>query len=79
MSSTAKRIITEAMNLSSSERAQIAEELISSLDELPDEEVEKAWQAEINRRIDEVESGKVQCVPWEQILEKLRANARAQR
>ena len=79
MSSMAKRIITEGMNLSSSERAQIAEELISSLDKQPDEEVEKAWQAEINRRIDEVESGKVQCIPWEEVLEKLRANARAQR
>ncbi len=79
MSSSAQRIISEAMNLSSAERAQIAEELISSLDEQPDEEVEKAWHVEINRRIDEVESGTVQCVPWEEVLEKLRASARARK
>ncbi len=75
MSMTAKEIITEALSLSSTERARIAEELISSLEDDIDEDVEKAWQAEINRRIDEVESGSVKCIPWEEVLQKLRANA----
>jgi putative addiction module component (TIGR02574 family) len=34
------------------------------------EDVGIAWQAEIARRIEEVESGKVKPVPWEEVRRK---------
>ncbi|MBI5472338.1 MAG: addiction module protein [Ignavibacteriae bacterium] len=64
------------MMLSLTERARIAEELLTSLDDQVDEDVEKAWQAEIGRRIDEAESGLVEFIPWEEMFATLRANAR---
>jgi len=38
--------------------------LIVSLDETVDEDAEAAWQATIERRIAEIDSGAVKMVPW---------------
>jgi putative addiction module component (TIGR02574 family) len=37
-----------------------------------DPETEAAWKAEIDRRLEEIQSGKVQGVPVEQVFEKAR-------
>ncbi len=37
------------MNLTASERAEVAEQLIASLDEAADTDVEQAWQEEVQR------------------------------
>jgi len=38
--------------------------LIASLDDVIDEDAEAAWQAVIERRISEIESGAVKMVSW---------------
>ena len=50
----------QALKLTTSERAYLAERLIASLDE--DGEIEEAWAVEVERRIAEIESGSVQMV-----------------
>jgi len=35
-------------------------------------EVEAAWQTEIGRRLDEIQSGKVQGIPGEQVSARIR-------
>ncbi|MGD9561049.1 MAG: addiction module protein [Pyrinomonadaceae bacterium] len=35
------------------------------------EEIDEAWKAEVERRIDEVESGEVQLIPLEEVRERL--------
>ena len=62
---------TEALKLTPSERAALAQRLLASLDE--DSEIEEAWAAEIERRIAEVESGAVQVVPIAEALAQVRA------
>jgi len=37
-----------------------------------DPETEAAWKAEIDRRIEEIQSGKVQGIPAEEVFEKVR-------
>jgi putative addiction module component (TIGR02574 family) len=59
------------------ERAAVAERLIASLDTEMDWDVEIAWQQEVQRRIEEIDKGEVVCLPWEQVLERLRGNSRA--
>jgi len=71
VSPTVETIIKNALEKSEIDRARIAEILISSLDEFPDSDVEKAWQKEIASRIVEVDSGKVKCIPWEEIRDRL--------
>jgi putative addiction module component (TIGR02574 family) len=57
-------ILAEAMRLSRSERARVAEELLSSLEE-PTEDVAAAWAAELERRSKDIVEGRVPTVDWE--------------
>lgn len=47
----------EALRLPESERAELAHDLVQSLDGPADADAAAAWDAEIIRRLDEVESG----------------------
>lgn len=51
------------------ERARLAETLISSLDE--EGEVERAWNEEIRRRLQELDAGSVETVSAEEVLAEL--------
>jgi putative addiction module component (TIGR02574 family) len=61
----------EALKLTSGERAAFAQLLLASLDE--DAEIEDAWAGEVERRINEIESGAVQVVPISEALAHVRA------
>ena len=58
--------------LSPEDRARLAEELLASLEESPSEEVDAAWDAEIQERIAEVEAGTVELVPSEEVFARVR-------
>lgn len=71
MSLTAEQIKVEAMKLPPEERADLADWLWVSV--TPREEVKAAWDAEIARRIHQLESGEVESIPAEEVLAKLKA------
>ena len=77
---TATDILDQALNLPDTERALIAERLIFSLDPATDPEVELelAWQEEVKKRLAQIDRDKVQCVPWEEVRDRLRGKYRAQ-
>lgn len=75
---TIEGIIDQALKKPEKERALIAERLISSLDSASDKDVELAWQKEIEKRLKEIDSGIVRCIPWEDVRERLYQNAHAQ-
>jgi putative addiction module component (TIGR02574 family) len=63
----AREVLDQALSLSTKDRARIAHELIVSLDDAPVDdpaEVERAWTQEIERRLEEVDAGTAQLVPW---------------
>jgi putative addiction module component (TIGR02574 family) len=64
MSISAEAVLDSALKLPSEDRARIAAELIASLDGTPEAGVEAAWDAEVERRIEQVDQGKVQLVDW---------------
>ena len=70
MAMSKERVIAEALRLPLHERARLAEELITSLDE--DAELEAAWLEEVERRREEVASGKVQLVDADEVVNRLR-------
>lgn len=76
MNTTVEDLLRQAMIMPAKDRAFIAECLIASLDANTELEVEPAWQQEIQRRVGEIDSGSIVCVPWEQVLERLRQNSR---
>jgi putative addiction module component (TIGR02574 family) len=56
-------LLAEALRLARVDRARVAEELLSSLEE-SDEEVAAAWATELERRSREVAEGRVQTTSW---------------
>ena len=63
-------LLKHALTLPENERAELASDLIDSLDPTIDIDAEMAWQEEIARRLEEVESGRVKTVPWEEVRRK---------
>lgn len=71
MSKVADDILNEAMRLSTTERAALAAALLASLDGEPEDEVEAAWAAEIQRRTERVRSGEAKGRPWSEVRARL--------
>jgi putative addiction module component (TIGR02574 family) len=76
MDDLAREIESKALQLPPKERARLAERLISSVDLESDRNAEQAWLEEGERRLDELESGKVAGIPAEKVLEKGRSTLR---
>lgn len=57
-------ILKEALRLSPEARAALAGTSLDSLDETVDRDAESAWEAEIIKRLKEIDEGKVNLVPW---------------
>lgn len=71
MATELRQLFREALELTENDRATLAGLLIESLEEPPDPDVERAWAEEAERRWQEIQSGKVQTIPWEEIKAKL--------
>ena len=72
----ADELIATAMQLPLSHRVALANAMLNSIDTSTDsdtsqDEIDAAWDAEIGRRIDDIDSGRVKTVPssevWKQI------------
>jgi len=72
METHAEHILQTALNLPATERAEIAASLIESLDENTDAEVDVAWAAEVKRRIESIDNGQVQLIPWDDVIRSMR-------
>jgi putative addiction module component (TIGR02574 family) len=72
MTQKSQVVLEEALKLSPDERAEVAEQLIASLEEAPDIDVEQAWQEEVQRRLQQIERGEVKTIPWEEVQRRLR-------
>ena len=73
MTSVAEKIKRQALQLSDAERAELAHLLIVSLDDNFDEDAAEAWEAELDRRVREIEEGRAQGRPAESVLAEVRA------
>ena len=71
MNSQSQQILRFALALPESDRAEIAASLIQSLDTETDEDVDAAWAAEIQRRIESIDNGEVKLVPWGDVMQEM--------
>jgi len=62
MGSHFDEIARDAMTLPLRDRVKLAQQLVSSLDDPMETDVEALWAAEAERRLEELRTGKVQCV-----------------
>ncbi len=74
MTPDVSELLKKALALPPEARAALAGSLLESLDDdPPDPGVEAAWDEEIKRRIEEIDSGKVQMIPYEEVRRRIAA------
>lgn len=61
MSNQLEIVEAQALKLSPEEQTQLADRLVTGL--FKDQEIEDAWAAEVERRIEEIESGRATLIP----------------
>ncbi|MEW6266244.1 MAG: addiction module protein [Thermodesulfobacteriota bacterium] len=66
---TFNKIMKEAMALKPTEKVELIDKLLSSLD-VPDAEIYESWALEAENRIEACERGEIKTVTLEKVLEK---------
>jgi putative addiction module component (TIGR02574 family) len=79
MTRPAKEIVNAAIKLTESDRLQIVEELLASLEPEPDKDVDAAWAAEVERRSRQIKDGIVRPIPWKEVRSQARKRVRGRR
>ncbi len=68
-----KDIAAEAPDLPIAVRAELARQLLDSLENLSAEEHERLWAEEAERRYAEYKAGRIEVVPAEEVFSRLRS------
>ena len=71
MSTTLESVEAAALELTAEERAELIERLIDTV--IPAPPLHPAWEAEVARRVAELDAGTVECIPAEEVFAKMRA------
>ena len=77
MGNEARTILGRALKLPPKARADLAALLIRSLDRGTDPDATEAWEKELDRRLDEIESGHAEWVSWEALRRRLKGGSPA--
>lgn len=68
-----EELAAEIKKLNVKDRAKLAKRIVESLDDLSAAEIEALWAEEAERRLDELEQGRVTELPAEEVLRRARA------
>ena len=71
MSKAAQLVFADALRLEPETRAELAAELLASLDGPADPDAEAAWDAEISRRVEAIECGTIRLEPWTDVKRRI--------
>lgn len=70
---TLEKVRSDALSLPEAERAELAHNLVVSLDGPADKDAEAAWDAEILRRLGEIDFGTAELIDREELRQRMRA------
>ena len=73
MTEEVAELLQKALALPAEARAALAGSLLESIDGAVDASAEEEWNKEIARRIEELDSGRVKPVPWEEARRQISA------
>ena len=77
MSPSAQKILEEALQLPPDEIDWLVESLLIKDKSPAEAEIEAAWDTEIKRRLDEIESGAVEMIPLDDVLARMDARLKS--
>jgi len=66
----ATEVFKNALSLDVQDRAALVQRLLASLEELSEEEAERLWAEEAQRRLDEYRAGRAKAIPAEEVAKK---------
>lgn len=72
MTAVAAKLANQILSLPCEDRIYLADKLLQSLNAPSQEEIDRQWAEEAERRIDELDSGKVQTIPGERVFAEIR-------
>lgn len=72
MSTQFDQVAADAMKLPLRDRVRLAQQLVSTLDDQSETEVEELWFTEAKRRLDELHSGKVSGIDADEAFKAAR-------
>ena len=75
MTDAASALLADALRLSESARAELAAELLASLDGPAESDAQGAWEVEIGRRIAAIESGAMPLESWDEVKRRVAQDA----
>ena len=73
MATVTDRITEEALSLPADARPGLVEKLLTSINLPIDEEIDRLWAEEAERRITQIEAGKAKLIPGEEVSARIRA------
>jgi len=63
-------VLRTVLSLDARDRAALAERLLASLEELSDEEADRLWAEEAQRRLEEYRAGHAKAAPAEEVHQR---------
>ena len=72
MTELTEKLLQEALSLPSDLRTVLIEKLIQSLNVPIQEEIDELWAKEAEKRVSEIDSGKVKPIAGEKVFEEIR-------
>ena len=76
MAATVDQLAQDALTLSDQERAELAHKLLISLDGVPDEGAEEAWDQEIAKRVQKIRDGTAKGRPADQVFRDIKSGSK---
>ena|SRR5437867_542354 len=71
MTKATEAVLADALRLDADSRAQLAAEILASLDGPGDADAEQAWRAEIAQRVADLEAGKLKLESWAEVKRRI--------
>lgn len=66
------KVISDALSLPPESRAKLAEQLLESLDDPKQREIDRLWADEAEDRIDAYERGELKAIPGQEVFRRLK-------
>jgi putative addiction module component (TIGR02574 family) len=73
---TLEEVEHDALELPTTSRVLLAEQLLDSLDQPDQQRLETLWAAEIGQRLSRYERGETKGIPGEEVFRRIRARTR---
>jgi putative addiction module component (TIGR02574 family) len=66
------KVVSDALSLPPRSRAKLAEQLLESLDDPKQKEIDRLWAEEVEGRIDAYERGELRAIPGQEVFRRLK-------